>query len=42
LPDEIAWRYRTKDIYGESLALMAFDDLDVIFCKKIAEEIVLE
>lgn len=42
LPDEIAWKYRTKDIYGESLALMAIDVLDVIFCKKIAEEIVLE
>ncbi len=42
MPDEMAWKYRTKDIYGESLALMAMDSLDVIFCKKIAEDIVFK
>ena len=42
MPDELPWKFRTKDIQGESVALMAIDSLDVIFCKLIAEEIVLK
>lgn len=42
MPNEIAWRYSIKDIYGESIKLMAIDYLDVTFCKRITEEIVLE
>jgi hypothetical protein len=39
LPDNLPSSYYTKDIEKEYIELMRLDTLDVIFCKKIAEEI---
>ena len=34
--------FKTIDKYGESIELMRINPLDIIFCKRIAEEIVLK
>lgn len=39
---ELNGLFKTFDKYGESVELMRINPLDVIFCKKIAEEIVLK
>ena len=41
IPDNLKTGYRTTDIYGESVALMSIHPLDVIFCKKVVEELIL-
>jgi len=42
IPDKINGIFTTNDLYGESIKLMAIHPLDVAFCVKIAEEIVLK
>lgn len=42
IPNQLNGYYQTTDAYGESVELMRIDDSDLIFCKKIAEVIVLE
>lgn len=39
LPDDIKSAFRSYDIYGESIQLMKIDGLDIIFCRKIVEEL---
>lgn len=39
IPDTLPKYYNTKDSFGESVSLMYQDNLDIIFCLKIAEEI---
>jgi hypothetical protein len=40
IPGELMNEYVTKDMEGESVVLMNLDPLDVIFCRKIAEEVI--
>ncbi|MDP5121693.1 MAG: hypothetical protein NWQ46_08875, partial [Spirosomaceae bacterium] len=40
LPKTLPSPFTTTDIYGESIWLMAPDELDMIFCLKVAEAIV--
>lgn len=41
IPSELSRYYQTTDTYGESVELMRVDGLDLVFCKKVTEEIVL-
>lgn len=42
IPKELNRYYQTTDAHGESLELMRIDGLDIVFSKKVVEEIVLE
>lgn len=42
IPSQLNRSYNTTDTYGESVELMRIHPLDLLFCKKITEEIVLE
>ncbi|MEX0360676.1 MAG: hypothetical protein AB3N10_06765, partial [Allomuricauda sp.] len=42
IPDKLNNLYKTTDIYGESIRLMALDPLDVVFCKEVAKELVIK
>lgn len=41
-PGQLNGYYQTTDAQGESVELMRIDALDLVFCRKIAEEIVLD
>ncbi len=42
IPDKLNNLYKTTDIFGESIRLMALDPLDVVFCKEVAKELVIK
>lgn len=42
IPSQLNQSYKITDSYGESIELMRIHPLDYVFCKKIAEEIVLD
>jgi len=39
LPKNMKGNFGTRDLYGETLQLMRIDMLDVVFCKKVIEEV---
>lgn len=42
IPNQLDGYYQTTDTHGESVELMRIDTPDLMFCKKLAEEIILE
>jgi len=40
IPSQLSRYYQTTDANGESLELMRIDRLDIVFCKKVVEEII--
>jgi hypothetical protein len=42
MPNNLPRYYTTRDIMEETVELMYLDNLDIIFCQKIADQIIIK